>query len=220
MAEHETSKKWYSILEFLPVLIFFIGYFWLKDEIFVVNGIEYAGFIAVTALFVPLCLICMAIYWRLAGRLAPRPASGKLRGLAMMQVVTLVFVVIFGGLTIYFNDEWFLKMKPTIIYLLFAAILGFGLIRGRSFIQVVFMGSLPLSKAGWMSITRHTMIFCLALALANELIARNLSTDMWVYFKTFGLPIATGLFFAIDIFLLRRHTINDPNSDSNESHPS
>lgn len=208
MAEHETSKKWYSILEFLPVLIFFIGYFWLKDEIFVVNGIEYAGFIAVTALFVPLCLICMAIYWRLAGRLA------------MMQVVTLVFVVIFGGLTIYFNDEWFLKMKPTIIYLLFAAILGFGLIRGRSFIQVVFMGSLPLSKAGWMSITRHTMVFCLALALANELIARNLSTDMWVYFKTFGLPIATGLFFAIDIFFLRRHAINDPNSDSNESDPS
>ncbi len=208
MAEHETSKRWYSILEFLPVLFFFIGYFWLKDEIFVVNGIEYVGFIAVTALFVPLCLICMAIYWRLAGRLA------------MMQVVTLVFVVIFGGLTIYFNDEWFLKMKPTIIYLLFAAILGFGLIRGRSFIQVVFMGSLSLSKAGWMSITRHTMIFCLALALANELIARNLSTDMWVYFKTFGLPIATGLFFAIDIFLLRRHVINDPKSDSNQSDPS
>lgn len=202
MAEQNTSKKgWHSLLEFAPILLFFVGYFVLKDEVFVVNGVEYAGFVAVTAMFVPACLVFMAIYWHLVGRLA------------VMQVVTLVFVVVFGGLTVIFNDEWFFKTKPTIIYLLFAAILGAGLLKGRSFLQIALDGALPLSKAGWVVITRHTMIFCLALALANELIARNLSTDMWVYFKTFGFPIFTALFFGLDTFFI----IKDSNQEQKGS---
>ena len=205
MPEREIPKLLKFLLEFGPIILFFVGYSQLKDETFVVGGVEYSGFIAVTAFFIPLCLITMAIYWRLTGRLA------------RMQAVTTVLVVVFGGLTIWFNDERFFKMKPTMVYLLFAGFLGAGLLRNRSVLQYALEDAMPLSRTGWMRMTRHTLIFCLFLAAANELIWRNMSTDAWVSFKTFGLPILTVLFFVADTFALSRHAVNQPSETQEQA---
>ncbi len=191
MSEREISKLLKFLLEFGPVLVFFVGYLWLRDESFTIYGVEYAGFIVVTALFVPLCVIAMAASWRLTGKIAK------------MQAVTTVLVVVFGFLTVWFNDERFFKIKPTLIYLLFAAILVAGLLRKRSALQYALEDALPFkTRAGWLMMTRHTVFFCLALAVVNELIWRHFSTDIWVSFKTFGLPVLTMVFFVADTYFV------------------
>ncbi len=204
MPDREISKGLKFLLEFGPIILFFAGYSWLKDETFIVNGVEYAGFIAVTAFFVPLCVITMAVYWRLTGRLA------------RMQAVTTVLVVVFGGLTIWLNDERFFKIKPTMVYLLFAGFLGAGLLKNRSVLQYALEDAMPLTRTGWMIMARHTMFFCLALAVANELIWRTMSTDVWVSFKTFGLPVATALFFVADTYALMKKHAAEPAEQARE----
>ena len=163
-------------LELGPVLLFFVAYMMLKDRTFAVGGTEYSGFVAVTAGFIPVLLACSAVLWRLTGKLS------------RMQVVTAVLVIVFGGLSIWFNDERFFKIKPTVIYLLFAGILAVGLLRGKSAIEYVMAEALPLDERGWHVLTRNCAILFLALALANEIIWRSFSTEIWVYFKTFGIP--------------------------------
>ena len=121
-------------LELGPVLAFFVAYVWLRDQSFVIGDTEYEAFILVTAAFIPLMAACMAVLWLLSGRLS------------RMQVVTLVLVVVFGGLTVWLNDERFFKMKPTIIYALFAGLLGLGLMRGQSWLQYVMEGMMPLKR--------------------------------------------------------------------------
>ena len=133
--------------------------------------------------------------------------SGKL---SKMQVFTAVLVVVFGGLGIWFNDEKFFKMKPTIIYLLFGGILGFGLFKGQSYLQIVMDGALPMSNDGWMILTKRFMLFFFGLAIANEVIWRSLSTDIWVNFKTFGLPLAMFVFFITQAKVISKYS-NDNN---------
>ncbi|MDC0551601.1 septation protein IspZ [Amylibacter sp.] len=172
-----------TALEMGPVILFFIFYSKLKNNEYVLLGETYEGFIVATALFIPVLLIATAILYFLTGKLSK------------MQVFTAVLVVVFGGLGIWFNDEKFFKMKPTMIYLLFGGILGFGLFKGQSYLQVVMDGALPMSRDGWMILTKRFMYFFFGLALANEIIWRSLSTDIWVNFKTFGLPLAMFVFF-------------------------
>jgi intracellular septation protein len=100
-------------------------------------------------------------------------------------------------------------MKPTMIYLLFAGVLGFGLLRGQSYLRSVLGEALPLQDAGWMILTRRLTLFFAALALANELVWRLMSTDSWVSFKTFGLTAAVFLFFLTQGRLLSRHAAGD-----------
>ncbi len=185
------------VLEFGPLILFFGGYMVIRDRSFVIGGTEYAGFIVMSAVFIPLLLISSAMSWKLTGELSK------------MQVVTAVLVVVFGGLTVWFNDERFFKIKPTIIYLLFAGILGFGLLRGRSFIEYAMGGELKMHKEGWMIMTRWAVGFCLALAAANEVIWRMMSTDFWVTFKSFGVPGLTMLFFVSQFIMLRKYIAAD-----------
>ena len=112
-----------------------------------------------------------------------------------MQIATLILVTVFGGLTVYFNDERFFKMKPTIIYLLFGGALGVGLLRGKSYLEYMMGELMPLKPEGWMILTKRMMMFFFILAILNELIWRSQSTDVWVSFKTFGLPVAIFAFF-------------------------
>ncbi len=184
-------------LEFGPIILFFIGYLKLKDEIFLIGGQEYAGFILVTAAFVPLMMLSTAALWRLTGHLSK------------MQLATLVLVVLFGGLSVWFNDERFFKMKPTMIYLLFGGLLAVGLMRGQSWLKVVMEEVMPMEEDGWMILTRRICFFFLGLAVANEVIWRFLSTDTWVYFKTFGLPVAMFLFFMTQGPLLQKYGIEE-----------
>jgi len=180
-------------LEYGPVIAFFIAYTQLKNETFVFGGTEYSGFIAVTAGFIPLFLIATGLLWRLTGRLS------------RMQVATVVLVVLFGGLSIWLNDERFFKMKPTMIYLLFGGLLGFGLLRGQSYLQYVMGEVMPLRHEGWMILTRRLMLFFFALAAANEAVWRGFSTDAWVNFKTFGLPLAIFAFFMFQGGLMQKY---------------
>jgi len=197
MAQKDINPMTKSALELGPVLAFFVAYLWLKDRIFTIGGAEYEGFIVVTAAFVPLLMLATGILWKLTGHLS------------RMQVVTLVLVVVFGGLTVYLNDDRFIKMKPTLIYVLFGAVLGFGLLRGQSYLQLVMEGLMPLQPEGWMALTRRVTALFFVLALLNELIWRTMSTDVWVYFKTFGLPIAVFAFFMTQGNLFKTYGIEE-----------
>lgn len=184
-------------LELGPVIAFFIAFTRLRDAHVTIGGTEYGGFILATAAFVPLMIAATLILWRLTGRIAP------------MQIATLVLVIVFGGLSIWFNDERFFKMKPTIIYVMFAGILGFGLLRGRSYLALVMDEVMPLRPEGWTILTRRLALFFAGLAVANEAIWRTLSDEAWVNFKTFGLPAAIFLFFMAQGGLMRRYGTED-----------
>ena len=189
-------------LEFGPILAFFVAYLWLKDEVFTFGGTDYAGFIVVTALFIPVFLASIGVLWWLTGHLS------------RMQVVTAVLIVVFGGLSIWFNDPKFFKMKPTIIYLLFGGVLGAGLLQGRSYLQSLMEGLMPLTDQGWLILTRRLTFFFLGLAVLNELIWRTQSEQTWVYFKTFGLTAAIFLFFITQGKLFSEHGIEDSDDDA------
>lgn len=186
-----------QVLELGPPLLFFVAYLYMRDEVYIVGGIEYSGFIAAAALFVPILLVSMAILWKLTGKLS------------RMQVFTIVMVVLFGGLTVWFNDERFFKMKTTLVYGLFAAILGVGLLQGRSYLAWVMAEFLPMTDEGWMKLTRRLALFFAALAVSNEIVWRTMSDDAWVKIETFGFPILMFLFLWGQIMALQAHLIED-----------
>lgn len=201
MADRNVNSGLKTALELGPVLAFFVAYLWLKDEQFTIAGTAYDGFIVVTAGFIPVFLLAMAALWWLTGHLS------------RMQVITAVLIIVFGGLSVWFNDPRFFKMKPTIIYLIFGGLLGVGLLRGQSWLQYVMDGLMPLTHAGWMILTRRLALFFLGLAVLNELIWRTMSEEAWVYFKTFGLTAAIFLFFIAQGRLFRTHGIKREDGD-------
>lgn len=199
MAEQKKINTWLKMaLELGPVILFFVAYGRIKDQTFEIAGTEYGGFIVVTACFIPLLLICTGILWKLTGHLS------------RMQVVTAVLVIVFGGLSVYFNDERFFKMKPTIIYLFFGGALAIGLLQGKSYMQYVMEEALPLQQEGWMILTKRLMMFFFTLAILNEAIWRFFSTDAWVTFKTFGLTAAIFVFFMTQGNLFTKYAVNPP----------
>jgi intracellular septation protein len=195
MSDDKLPKWVKPLLELGPVVAFFFAYMRMKEAVYTIGGSDYQGFIVVTALFVPLLLICTAILWRLTGKISP------------MQIMTAILVTVFGGLTVWLNDARFIKMKPTIIYLIFGGLLGIGLLRGQSYLRVVMQETLPMQDMGWMILTRRVMVFFFGLALLNEVIWRCFSTEIWVYFKTFGLTAALFAFFMMQGTLLTKYGI-------------
>ncbi|MCE6961182.1 septation protein IspZ [Cereibacter sphaeroides] len=182
-----------AALEWGPIAAFFLGYVNLKDQVFTLGGTDYTGFIVVTAAFIPLMVISTGLLWWLTGKLS------------RMQVATVVLVVVFGGLSVWLNDERFFKMKPTMIYLLFGGLLGLGLLRGQSWLKIVLEETIPMQPEGWMILTRRVTAFFFALAVANEAVWRTMSTDAWVNFKTFGLPLAIFAFFMAQGGVFKRY---------------
>ncbi|APZ55010.1 intracellular septation protein [Salipiger abyssi] len=198
MAAKQINPFLKSALEIGPILVFFAAYLLLKDRVFTIAGTEYQGFILVTAGFIPLILVCTAALWKLTGHLSP------------MQIVTAVLIVVFGGLSVWLNDERFFKMKPTLIYLLFGSALGIGLLRGESYLRSVMEGLMPLKREGWMILTRRVTALFFGLAVLNEAIWRTMSTETWVYFKTFGLTAAIFVFFMTQSGLFKRYGLEQP----------
>lgn len=197
MSEKSVSPMLKTGLELGPVLAFFAAYLWLKDDVFTIGGTAYDGFIVVTAAFIPVFLLSMAALWWLTGHLS------------RMQAVTAVLIVVFGGLSVWLNDERFFKLKPTMIYLLFGGVLAIGLLRGQSWLRTVMEGLVPLEDAGWMILTRRVTALFFALALANELVWRTMSTETWVWFKTFGLPVAIFAFFIFQNGLFQKYGLDE-----------
>jgi intracellular septation protein len=124
---------------------------------------------------------------------------------AKMPMVTAVLVLVFGGLTLYLQNETFIKIKPTIIYILFAGILLGGLALNRIFLQTFFGEAFRLSDVGWRKLTIRWAGFFIFLAVTNELVWRSVSTDTWVSFKVFGLLPLTLIFAVMQTGFLQRH---------------
>jgi len=198
MAERKPVPQGLKLaLDFGPLVVFFAAFFLLRDHPVSFGGETYGGFVLATAVFVPVLMLSMAVLWRLSGHLAP------------MQVATLILVTVFGGLSVWFNDPRFFKMKPTLIYLLFAGLLGFGLLRGKPWLQLVMDGAIPMRPEGWAILTKRLVGFFLFLAVANEVIWRNFSDATWVNFKTFGLTVLLMGFFAAQSPLFTRFAPED-----------
>ncbi len=131
------------------------------------------------------------------------------RHLPRMAVVTGIVVAIFGGLTLWLQHETFIKMKPTIVNSVFAVILGFGVMRGRSYLKYLMGSAMTLDDAGWMIFTRRWVMFFIFMAALNEVIWRTQTTEVWVTFKTFGSLPLTFAFLALQWPLLKRHMVEE-----------
>jgi intracellular septation protein len=127
------------------------------------------------------------------------------RRVAIMPVVTAIIVVVFGGLTLFLHDATFIKVKPTIIYALFGGVLIGGLLFDKPLLGIVFDSLFHLSAEGWRKLTWRWAIFFLLLAVLNEIVWRNTSTDVWVDFKVFGVVPLTFLFGALQMPLLKKY---------------
>ncbi|MGL4412685.1 MAG: septation protein IspZ [Roseinatronobacter sp.] len=194
MSDKQVSPAVKIGLELGPVFLFFVGYITTRGQTYVIGGTEYDAFILLTAAFIPLMAVATFVLWKLSGRLS------------RLQLVTLVMVVLFGGLTVWLNDERFFKMKPTAVYMIFALLLALGLSRGQSWLEMVMEGALPLTHDGWMLLTKRLALMFAAMACTNEIVWRTMSTDAWVNFRTFVLPLALFGFFMAQAKLFERYS--------------
>jgi intracellular septation protein len=139
------------------------------------------------------------------------------RHVPMMAIVTAVVVIVFGTLTLVLHDETFIKVKPTIVYTLFAAILGGGLLFGRSFIAIMFDQMFNLTPQGWRVLTLRWALWFLAMAVLNEIIWRTQSTDVWVTFKAFGMAPLTMLFAVTQMPLIKRYHLEPVSLEASDA---
>jgi intracellular septation protein len=164
-----------------PLLVFFVGN-------------KYGGLFVATGAFMVATAVAMAVSW------------WKTRHIPAMLLFTGLIVAVFGGLTLWLQDETFIKLKPTLIYGTFSAILFFGLARGRSYLQLVLGDALPgLDAPGWTKLTRNWALFFLVLLAANEVARQILTTDQWVSFKVWGVTAATLVFAMAQAPMMMRH---------------
>ena len=167
-------------VELGPLIVFFVG------------NSRY-GIFAGTGAFMVATVVALIVSRAVLGRVP------------IMPLVSGVFVVVFGGLTLWLQDDQFIKVKPTIVNGLFAAILLGGLASGRSFLKLVFEDVMRLNEDGWRKLTLRWGLFFIALAILNEVIWRNFTTDFWVSFKVFGIMPLTFAFALAQIGLLRQY---------------
>lgn len=168
------------LIDLGPLVVFFLAY--AKAGIFWATGALMAA-----------TIVALVLSRVLLGRFALAPA------------VTAVLVVVFGGLTFLLDDPSFIKIKPTIINLLFAGILGFGVVTGRPLLKMFMGEALRLTDEGWRKMTVRWVVFFLVMAVLNEIVWRNFSEAAWVNFKVFGILPLTIVFAMAQVGLIKRH---------------
>ena len=174
-----TAQLW---LDLGPLAVFFITY-------------KTVGLIEATGALVVATLLSLAYTYHKTGSIAPMP------------LVTGIMVAIFGGLTVYLNDEQFIKIKPTIVNLLFAGLLLGGLLFRKSLLKVALGSALDMRDEGWKKLSLRWGLFFIFLAGLNEVIWRQFSTDFWVNFKVFGMLSLTIIFTLAQIPLMKRYMV-------------
>lgn len=142
------------------------------------------------------------------------------RKIPVMPLVSGIFVLVFGGLTLVLADELFIKLKPTLVNILFAVILFGGLLTGRSLLKPLLGAAVQLTERGWRVLTLRWAIFFVVLAILNEIVWRNFSTDFWVSFKLFGIMPLTFLFAISQTPLFLREQIEEEPEAAPEDTPS
>ncbi len=152
-----------------------------------------AGIYAGTAAFMAATILSLGAAW-LSYHKVP-----------VMPLVSGAIVLVFGGLTLYLRDETFIKLKPTIVYTMFAALLTAGLMWKKPMLELLFGPMFTLTEEGWRKLTVRWALFFAAMAVVNEIVWRNFSTDVWVSFKAFGFLPLTFLFAMAQVPLMRRH---------------
>jgi intracellular septation protein len=172
--------------------------------VFFVANAKFHLFVATGAFMVAIVVAMLASY--LVTRHVP-----------MMAIVTAAVVLVFGTLTLVLHDETFIKLKPTIVYTLFAAVLGGGLLFGRSFIAILFDQMFNLTPQGWRILTLRWAIWFLAMAVLNEIVWRTQSTDFWVAFKAFGMVPLTMLFAVTQMPLVKRYHLEPATLEESEA---
>jgi intracellular septation protein len=202
MAEKTEINPWLKlVLDLGPLLLFF--YANAKPALFepllrpmipeaVATG-ERAGIFVATAVFMVAIVVALAVSYALT------------RKLPMMPLVSAVIVVVFGALTLFLQNETFIKLKPTIIYGIFAAVLFGGMLMQKPLLAMVFDQVFNLTEEGWRKLTVRWALFFVAMAVLNEIVWRMFSTDTWVAFKVFGAVPLTFIFAALQYRLIMTH---------------
>ena len=178
-------------LELGPLVLFFAAY--SKLGIFAATGVLMASVLVTLA-----------------------ASYAMLRRIPVMPLVTAVIVLIFGSLTLFFHDETLIKIKPTALYVLFAAALFAGLGLKKPLLKILFDGALHVTEEGWRQLTWRWAFFFLALAALNEIVWRTQTTDLWVKFKTFGFLPLTVLFALSQAPLIVRYESKEPDAADND----
>jgi intracellular septation protein len=158
----------------------------------------HAGIFTATTIFIPAVLIALAIGYI------------KTRHLPVMPVVTAIVVVVFGGATLILQNDQFIKLKPTIIYVLFGSVLLGGLAFGKPLLGVVFDSVFNLTEEGWRKLTLRWALFFFALAVLNEVVWRTQSDSFWALFKLVGVIPLTFVFAAFQYPLLTKYAVTEP----------
>jgi intracellular septation protein len=175
------------VLELGPLLLFFFAN-------------SYAGIYFATGAFMVATVVTLAISYYL------------IRRFPVMPIVTAVIVMVFGALTLWLHNDTFIKLKPTIIYAMFAVVLLAGLATGRPLFQIVLDGAFHMKEEGWKLLTRNWALFFLVMAVINEFVWRSFTTDQWVAFKTFGFLPLTLVFALSQAPIMAKYAIKNPDA--------
>lgn len=211
MSDAKTAKaksSWLNLaVDYGPLLVFFIAYRWAKPG----DGGGIGEVLAVTkstlAFMVATVIALIVSKWRL-GRISP------------MLWLSSLLIVGFGSLTIWLNDPFYIQVKPTVIYLFFAAVLFGGLLRGKAMLKYLLQSAFEgLSDEGWRKLSRNWAFWFVALAIANEVLRQVLSFDGWLQAKLWGVSIASFLFTFAQIPMLLRHGLGEEDKVEVETHP-
>ena len=197
VAETEVSPGLKLALEMGPVAIFVLVYSQGERliNLFALPELLQRPIFLATAVFMAAMVVSLAVSWVLT------------RSLPVMPVVTLIVVLIFGGLTLYFQNDTFIKMKPTIVNTLFGATLLGGLLFGKALLKVVMGPAFAIDDEGWFKLSLRWGLFFLFLAVVNEIVWRNFSESFWVGFKFWGMTGLTFLFVASQMPMIMRHSL-------------
>jgi intracellular septation protein len=188
-AKHKLHPMLKLALDVGPLVVFVITY--SRFDIFVA-----------TAVFMATTVVAMAVSYALT------------RHVTVMLVVTSVVILVFGTLTLVLHDETFIKLKPTIIYVLFGATLLGGYLLNKPLLAIVFDAMVHLTEEGWRKLTLRWAAFFLVMAVVNEIVWRTQTTQFWVNFKLFGFPPLTFAFAALQYRLLMRYATDQPNPEA------